>query len=48
MHYLFRELKDEGVIVEWNLFQDKHGMFKLIHLDFLSSLDHLNLLEPNR
>ena len=30
MYYLFKELKDEGVIVEWNLFQDKHGLLKFL------------------
>jgi len=29
MHYLFVELKAEGVRVEWNLFQDKHGLLKI-------------------
>ena len=30
MHYLFKELKEEGVTVEWNLFQDKHGLLKFL------------------
>jgi hypothetical protein len=26
MHYFFVDLKNDGVKVDWNLFQDKHGL----------------------
>jgi hypothetical protein len=26
MHYLFKELKNGGIEIEWNIFQDKHGL----------------------